>query len=313
MARKAAAHDARGRDLLWCFADEAEEEAERLLLKRLGEPEKRRMPASEAASFYAAHAISGLWGIKAREIWAPRGQLADAALYFAFGLSRPPAARSGEWSKSLFADRCFSNLAEIVAEARHDAHEKTIEELAASDEPGAEQILEAADRFFHERQEDETKIASDALFYFLAWVGFSYAVEQETLPPAEMDRSEAHGRGFAAALRICEPLALDLYLAFADADRLYSAGWEKEAALEEVFPDEKLLEAAFGRCQIGADAILELRPSWWSPGRAIRELLAKRWLTLDAGFFPWGESAPYLVPDPVRLGSTKQLPPAGVA
>lgn len=275
----------------------------------------RLAPSEPFAIGLSALAVSTLARLAESEAWIPRGQLFDAAIRIAYSLTRPAAA--GEWNSVIREDRRLVEMVEAVRASRMAERETLLDDLSNRfsdrDDPRQE-ILNAIEQLTAEQIDSFERLASDALFYWLAFAGTTWAAENERPPDPSQDLDSLIGRGLAADLRICEPvrpLLLDMLWTVEKACGGAGVDQDVPGGFEAVFFDHGETESLLAHCQIAKDARLTPTAEPQSLGKTIRALMIERWQVRGSqGVTPWGETTPCLIPDPLQPGSVKQLLPA---
>lgn len=263
----------------------------------------------------SALAVSTLARLAESEAWIPRGQLFDAAIRIAYALTRPVAA--GEWSDVIREDRPLVEMVEAVRAARMAERETLLDDLSNRfsdrDDPRQE-VLEAIEQLTAERIDSLERLASDALFYWLAFAGTTWAAENEQPPDPSQDLDSLIGRGLAADLRICEPVRpMFLGMLWTVEKACGGAGVDQDVpgGFEAVFFDHGETESLLAHCQIAEDAKLTPAAGPQPLGKTIRDLMIERWQVRGSQtVLPWNDTAPCLIPDPLQPGSVKELLPA---
>jgi hypothetical protein len=254
-------------------------------------------------------------------LWTPRGQLLQVAFYNARASSRLAL----EERRNAYRERAFSELSGLITQARDAEHFRLLEEIGdpSSDGPLESvraQLAEKLSELHEERLGDQERTASDAVYYFLCSIGHQWAIESERSPDLDADLEKLRAIGLAADLGISEAVPevfLSMLLIIEEAigpwiDSYSDSDWTEliYERIEATFFDDRELLGLLEGTLVLEDSRLVTTPLARSEGDCLRLLLAERWAGRRAGgVFPWGERAVCPIPDPLRPGSVKELPP----
>jgi hypothetical protein len=255
--------------------------------------------------------------------WIPRGHLLQLAVHNALALSR---LNDNETRLKISQERAFNALVAFITQARDQAHFDLLEELAdpfhdSSAESIRGQLIEQLSEMHEERLGDHRRMASDALYYFLLSVGHQWAVENEVAPdPDLLSLEDLRTIGLAADLGIFEEMPRPFFDGLSVIDQaigpddldLSDQDWFELilGRIQATFFDDDELLGYLDNTLIRQDS--QLVTTAWANTEAgcLRVLMAERWAARrKPGYFPWGEPAVCPIPDPLRPGSVKQLPP----